>query len=366
MRREFDSVDDSARLIAQIQRAIAQHTPLRIRGSDSKRFLGRDVQGEELDTRSHRGIVAYDPTELVITARAGTPLAELNTVLDDENQMLPCEPPLFGGRVSGLSTGLGTIGGAVASGLSGPRRPWAGSMRDFVLGCRVITGDGDHLRFGGEVMKNVAGYDMSRLLAGSFGSLGVLTEVSLKVLPKPRARRSLALTLGAGDALRELSAWRKAALPVSGACYIDGKLHVRVEGGNGSVKSAVDRIGGEENDCTFWDALRDHRLPFFNDVADARPLWRLSLPNATPLMPLPGDTLLDWAGAQRWLRSEAPAADIRQLAHAAGGHATCFTPSPEREPFQPIAASLLRYQQQLKRRLDPCGVLNPGRLYAEL
>jgi glycolate oxidase FAD binding subunit len=348
-------MDDSARLIAQVQRAIAQHTPLRIRGGDSKRFLGRDVQGDELDTRSHRGIVTYDPTELVITARAGTPLVELNTVLDDANQMLPCEPPLFDNK--------GTLGGAVASGLSGPRRPWAGSMRDFVLGCRVITGDGDHLRFGGQVMKNVAGYDMSRLLAGSFGSLGVLTEVSLKVLPKPRERRSFALTLSADDAMRELSVWRKAALPLSGACYIDGKLHVRLEGGSGSVKSAVDRIGGDEIDCAFWDALRDHRLPFF---ADTRPLWRLSLPNATPLMPLPGDVLIDWAGAQRWLKSDASAADIRQLAHAAGGHATCFTPSREREPFQPLAAPLLRYQRQLKRRLDPNGVLNPGRLYADL
>lgn len=355
MRREFDSMDDSARLIAQVQRAIAQHTPLRIRGGDSKRFLGRDVQGDELDTRSHRGIVTYDPTELVITARAGTPLVELNAVLDDANQMLPCEPPLFDNK--------GTLGGAVASGLSGPRRPWAGSMRDFVLGCRVITGDGDHLRFGGQVMKNVAGYDMSRLLAGSFGSLGVLTEVSLKVLPKPRERRSFALTLSADDAMRELSAWRRATLPLSGACYIDGKLHVRLEGGSGSVKSAVDRIGGDEIDCAFWDALRDHRLPFF---ADTRPLWRLSLPNATPLTPLPGDVLIDWAGAQRWLKSDASATDIRQLAHAAGGHATCFTPSREREPFQPLAAPLLRYQRQLKRRLDPNGVLNPGRLYADL
>ncbi|WMY09570.1 glycolate oxidase subunit GlcE [Paraburkholderia phenoliruptrix] len=355
MRREFDSTDDSARLVAQVQRAVAQHTPLRIRGCDSKRFLGRDVEGDELDTRWHRGIVAYDPTELVVTARAGTPLAELNAALDDADQMLPCEPPLFDGK--------GTLGGAVASGLSGPRRPWAGSMRDFVLGCRVITGDGDHLRFGGQVMKNVAGYDMSRLLAGSFGTLGVLTEVSLKVLPKARERRSFALTLGADEAMRELSSWRKAALPVSGACFVDGKLHVRLEGGSGSVKSAVDRIGGEEIDCAFWDGLRDHRLPFF---ADTRPLWRLSLPNATPLMPLPGDVVLDWAGAQRWLKSDASAAEIRQLANVAGGHATCFTPSPEREPFQPLAASLLRYQHQLKCRLDPNGVLNPGRLYAGL
>ncbi|HEY2020831.1 glycolate oxidase subunit GlcE [Paraburkholderia sp.] len=359
MIREFQSTDDSARLVAQVQRAIEEHAPLRIRGSDSKRFLGREVPGEILDTSSHRGIIAYDPTELVITLRAGTPLVEMNALLDDANQMLPCEPPLF----DGPGAGSGTVGGAVASGLSGPRRPWAGSMRDFVLGCRVITGDGDHLRFGGEVMKNVAGYDMSRLLAGSFGSLGVLTEVSLKVLPKPRERRSFTVKIGVNDALRELSAWRKAALPVSGACYFDDKLHVRLEGGTGSVQSAIDRIGGEEIDCAFWNELRDHRLPFFGN---ADPLWRLSLPNATPLMALPGDVLIDWAGAQRWLKSDAPAADIRQIAHAAGGHAICYTPSSAREPFHPLSAPLLRYQHQLKRRLDPKGVLNPGRLYAGL
>jgi glycolate oxidase FAD binding subunit len=198
-----------------------------------------------------------------VTARAGTPVAELSALLDDAGQMLPCEPPAFGTAA--------TVGGAVASGLSGPRRPWSGSVRDFVLGCRVITGQGKHLRFGGEVMKNVAGYDMSRLLAGSFGCLGVLTEVSLKVLPKPRERRSLSLELNAGEALRELSAWRRAALPVSGACHVDGTLHVRLEGGTGSVASAVDRIGGAGLDTGFWESLREQRLPFFDDP---RALWR--------------------------------------------------------------------------------------------
>jgi glycolate oxidase FAD binding subunit len=355
MRNDFDSLDDSERLIGQVHRAIANHTPLRIRGGDSKRFLGRKINGEELDTRSHRGIVAYDPTELVITARAGTPLAELNSALDAAGQMLPCEPPTFG-----LAA---TLGGAIASGLSGPRRPWAGSVRDFVLGCRVITGNGDHLRFGGQVMKNVAGYDFSRLLAGSFGCLGVITEVSLKVLPKPRQQRSLALEIGDADALNELSRWRKASLPVTGACYTDGRLHVRLEGGSGSLQSAVERIGGTEIDCAFWDMLREFRLAFFDDP---RPLWRLSLPNATPLMTLPGTVLLDWAGAQRWLKSEASAAAIRQIAQAAGGHATCFTPSPGGKSIQPLPASLLRYHRQLKHRLDPNNVLNPGRLYAEL
>jgi glycolate oxidase FAD binding subunit len=355
MRREFDSKDDSERLVAAVHEALHNHRPLRIRGGDSKAFLGRPVAGEEIDTRSHRGIVTYDPTELVITARAGTPVTELNSVLDAAGQTLPCELPTFGADA--------TLGGAVASGLSGPRRPWSGSVRDFVLGCRVITGHAKHLRFGGEVMKNVAGYDMSRLLAGSFGCLGVITEVSLKVLPKARQQASLALELDSGEALRELSAWRKAALPLSGACHLDGRLHIRLEGATGSVRSALDRIGGTELPATFWDALRDHLLPFFDD---ARPLWRLSVPNNAPVEALPGAVLVDWAGAQRWLKSDAPASTIRQIAAAAGGHATCFTPLANADPFHPLSDGLLSIHRRLKQQLDPHGIFNPGRMYADL
>ncbi|CAB3779880.1 hypothetical protein LMG28614_00944 [Paraburkholderia ultramafica] len=292
---------------------------------------------------------------MICTKSAGTPLAELNATLDAAGQMLPCEPPAFDGAA--------TVGGMVAAGLAGPRRPWSGSVRDFVLGCRVITGHAKHLRFGGEVMKNVAGYDVSRLLAGSFGCLGLITEVSLKVLPKPRALACLALDLDAGEALRELSAWRRAVLPVSAACHVDGRLHVRLEGGVGSVASAVDRIGGNELEPRFWEDLREHRLAFF---AGPRALWRLSLPNASPLFDLPGDTLLDWGGAQRWLKSDAPAATIRQIAQAAGGHAICFTPRVDAEPFMPLPPALLRFHRQLKQQLDPHGLFNPGRLYAEL
>ena len=212
-------------------------------------------------------------------------------------------------------------------------------------------------------MKNVAGFDVSRLLAGSFGCLGVITEVSLKVLPKPRQRRSLALEMECAEALRELARWRKAAMPVSAACYVDGKLHVRLEGGHGSVSSAADRIGGTEIDSIYWDALREQELPFFQD---SRPLWRLSLPGNSPLMPLPGAVLIDWAGAQRWLKSNAPASDIRQIAEAAGGHATCFAPSTERECFTPLPEPLFRYQRQLKLRLDPGRNLNPGRMYVDI
>ncbi|KXU85896.1 glycolate oxidase [Caballeronia megalochromosomata] len=354
MRRDLISIDDSARLVDQVQSAIARKTPLRIRGGDSKAHIGRPVQGDEIDTRPHRGIVSYDPSELVITARAGTPLAEVNAILDEAGQMLPCEPPTFGDAA--------TIGGVVASGLSGPRRPWAGSVRDFLLGCRIVTGEGRHLRFGGQVMKNVAGYDVSRLMSGSFGCLGLITEVSLKVLPKPRETTCLSLALEASEAMRELASWRKAALPVSGACHVDGRLHVRLEGGTGSVLAAVDRIGAEHHDAQFWSDLREQALPFFSDE---RALWRLSLPNDTPLIDLPGDVMFDWGGAQRWLKSDANADVIRGIAGAAGGHATCFTPGASADPFHPLSGALMRFHRQLKQRLDPHGVFNPGRMYAD-
>ncbi len=355
------SEDDSDRLVEEVARAYISRTALNIRGGATKHFLGRKVGAGaiNLDTRSHNGIVRYEPTELVITARAGTPVSELTTALNAAGQMLPCEPPEYDGNA--------TVGGAVASGISGPRRPWAGSVRDFVLGCRLITGEAKHLRFGGEVMKNVAGFDMSRLAVGSYGCLGVVTEVSLKVLPKPRACKSLALEMDLSEAMTELSAWRQSALPISAACYLDHRLYVRLEGGEGSVASAMERIGGEELDVRFWKALREHELPFFKDE---RPLWRLSLPNATPQFNLPGDALLDWGGAQRWLKSTASAGDIQTLAKAAGGHATRYGSVPalagecSEGEFMPLAAPLERLHRALKQKLDPRGIFNPGRIYA--
>jgi len=358
MRGILIPMDDSDRLTDEVAQAIASNRPINIRGGDTKSFLARCATPEAmtLDTRSHSGIVRYDPSELVMTARAGTPMSEVSKVLDAAGQMLPCEPPEFSGSA--------TLGGVVASGLSGPRRPWSGSVRDFMLGCRLITGRGKHLRFGGEVMKNVAGYDMSRLAAGSFGCLGVITEVSIKVLPKPRARRSIVLELAASEAMVELSRWRRTALPITGACYLDGRLHVRLEGGEGSVQSALDRIGGDALDMSFWTALRERELPFFGDP---RTLWRLSLPNATPLMSLPGDAALDWGGAQRWLKTSASSTEIRWIAHGAGGHATRYGPPDTTvNPFAPLAEPLVRLHRELKKRLDPHGVFNPGRLYADV
>jgi glycolate oxidase FAD binding subunit len=350
-----EDFDDSPSLLEQVNQALDNATPLRIQGSNSKAFLGRTTAGEILDTRAHCGIVSYDPTELVITARCGTPLAQLAQVLDAAQQMLPCEPPAFGEGA--------TVGGMIACGLSGPRRPWSGSVRDFVLGTRVITGQGKLLRFGGEVMKNVAGYDLSRLMAGSHGCLGLITEVSLKVLPKPRQCLSISLELDIERALLHLAQWGQQPLPISAACHDGSRLHLRLEGGEGSVAAAHERLGGERLDATYWDDLNEQRLSFFDED---QPLWRLSLPHNTPRLSLPGRQLVDWGGAQRWLKSDAEATFIRQVVDEVGGHVTCFSHGLTDTPFQPLPPALMRYHRNLKQQLDPRGIFNPGRLYAEL
>ncbi|RTR07013.1 glycolate oxidase subunit GlcE [Halomonas nitroreducens] len=352
--------DISEALGERVRKADADGTPLRIVGGDTKGFYGRPVEGEALSTREHRGITSYDPVELIVSVRTGTPLAELEARLAEHGQMLPFEPPHFGDTA--------TVGGMVATGLSGPRRPWAGAVRDFVLGARVITRAGDEQRFGGEVMKNVAGYDLSRLMVGAQGSLGLLTEVTLKVLPRPSASHSLRLEMPLDQARARLAEWGRQPLPLTAAAWQTGALHLRLEGGPGSVAATRERLGGEDLEADFWEALREQRLAFFSRE-DARPLWRLSLPYDTPALALDGvaedDLLYDWAGCQRWLRSELPAETLREACASAGGHATCLTPGAA-APFTPLAPVMAKYHRRLKAELDPKGIFNPGRLYAEL
>lgn len=360
----LDSGQDlSDALCEQVRQAHRERTPLVIQGGGTKAFYGRRVAAERrLALGEHRGIVHYDPVELVITVRAGTPLAELESALAASGQRLPFEPPHFGDAA--------TVGGMVACGLSGPRRPWSGAVRDFVLGTRVITHDGKLLRFGGEVMKNVAGYDLSRLMVGAQGTLGVLAEVSFKVLPLPPASACLRLEMDEARALEHLRAWGREPLPLSGAAFAEGVLHVRLEGGEGSVASTRERLGGDTDAATFWEDLREQRLAFFSPH-DPRPLWRLSLPARARRPALSGDWLCDWAGAQQWLRSDEPAAHVHETSIAAGGHATRFGPAPDESsidgasPFSPLPKVLARYHQQLKTRLDPHAIFNPGRLYAD-
>jgi glycolate oxidase FAD binding subunit len=345
-------------ILEQVRDAASSATPLNIEGGGSKRFYGRSSSGATLATGAHNGIIDYTPSELVVSARAGTPLAELETALGEEGQMLAFEPPHFGAHA--------TLGGSIACGLSGPRRPWNGAARDFVLGITCINGKGERLRFGGQVMKNVAGYDLSRTLTGSLGTLAVLLEIHLRVLPRPEHDLTLTRECSTAEAIRHSSAWSGRPLPLSGACHIDGCLYVRLSGSRQGVQAAAAKIGGDRHpqSASFWEQLREQQLAFF---AGDRPLWRISVPPASAPLELDGDWLLDWGGAQRWLRSELPAIDIRDHTTAAGGHAALFRGgNPDTEIFQPLQPALLALHQRLKHSFDPGGILNPGRMYPGL
>ncbi|TCS71699.1 glycolate oxidase FAD binding subunit [Sulfuritortus calidifontis] len=353
------SADLSRELQERVAEAAAAGEKLAIVGGGSKASLGRPVQGTPLNVAGHSGVVSYEPRELVLTARAGTPLREIENLLAAQGQMLPFEPPHFGATA--------TLGGSIACGLSGPRRPWAGSARDHVLGVRLLNGRAEVLRFGGEVMKNVAGYDLSRLQAGAFGTLGVLLEVSLKVVPRPAKEITLVQERGAADSLAYLTELARRPLPLSAACHDGARLYLRLSGAASAVAQSRGLLGGEifAEDENFWrDKIKEQRHGFF---AGEMPLWRLSLPPAAPWLELPGKVLLDWAGAQRWLRSEAPAATIRQLAVAAGGHATLFRGGDRAgEVFQPLPPAMAALQRRIKHAFDPQGLFNPGRMYPDL
>lgn len=356
-----DSVshDQTSELLERVQAAADAGTPLNIRGSGSKAFLGRPPTGEPLDLSGHVGIVNYQPKELVVTARGGTTLEEIEGTLAEEGQMLAFEPPYFGPGA--------TLGGTIACGLSGPARPYTGSARDFVLGMRVLTGKAEALRFGGEVMKNVAGYDVSRLMTGAYGTLGVLLEVSLKVMPLPAAERTLAQERSADEAIVLMNQWAGRPLPVTATCHDGARLYIRLSGAETAIRRAASVIGGEplESGPTFWQAkLREQGHGFFDG---AKPLWRLSLPPATPHLDLPGKWLIEWGGAQRWLRTDLEAADVRKAAAAAGGHAALFRGGDRTgQVFHPLPPALMTLHRNLKQAFDPLGLFNPGRMYPEL
>lgn len=344
----------------RIASATVSKTPLRIRGGGSKDWYGQALQGEILDTRSHAGIVAYDPTELVITARCGTPLAEIEAALAERNQMLAFEPPHFGVDC--------TIGGVVAAGLSGPRRQAVGAVRDFVLGATLMDGKGELLRFGGRVMKNVAGYDVSRLLAGSLGMLGLITEVSLKVLPKPFFETTLRFSMRKTETIEQLNRWGGQPLPISASAWHGGLLIVRLSGAEAAVKAATQKMGGEEvaNASTFWAGVRDQSNEFFAAENGGSSLWRLSLPSVTPPLALKGEHMIEWGGAQRWLRTDVDAATIRSAAEQVGGHATLFRGGDKNVGvFHPLAPAVAAIHRNLKNAFDPSGIFNPGRMYNE-
>lgn len=353
-----------SQLCETVRAASEARTPLLIRAGGTKDFYGNESVGTVLDPRSVAGIVDYEPTELVITARAGTSLSELEQLLTENGQMLAFEPPHFGASA--------TIGGCIAAGLAGPRRvsfgPTHGGVRDFVLGAKLVNGRGELLSFGGTVMKNVAGYDVSRVLAGSMGILGVIAEVSIKVLPRPMSHHTLCFEMTAAAAVARLNEWAGRPLPLSASAWHDGALHLRLAGASAAVRAARHQLGGEDIDNpradAFWIGIREQTHPFF---ADKAPLWRMSVPATAPALSISEPQLIEWNGALRWLRTDQAADQVRECAKQAGGHATLFRGGNRSAGvFTPLTAPLAAIHRRLKAQFDPVNLFNRGRLYPDL
>jgi len=345
----------------RVRAAAAGNEPLRIVGGGSKDFYGQQLVGTVFGTNGYSGITDYDPTELVVTARCGTRLDEIEHTLAERGQMLAFEPPHFGADA--------TLGGCIAAGLSGPRRPHGGAVRDHMLGVRVLDGRGDDLSFGGRVMKNVAGFDVSRLIAGSLGTLGIILEASLKCMPLPRAEATLAFELAAVDALNRINEWSALPLPLSASCWLDGRLYLRLSGAAPAVSAAQRRLGGDEvaDAAQFWRAIREQQHDFFQ-VAKSAPLWRLSVRSTAPYTELGSEQMIEWGGALRWLCAapDESAQRLRGWAKEHGGHATLFRAEDKSAgAFHELAPPLLALHQRLKTSLDPVGIFNRRRMYAE-
>lgn len=366
--------DDSGALLETVRRAVDRQTPIQVLGGGSKSSLGQrstsDATGIVLNTRAHEGIISYDPTELVVSARAGTVLADLTRALAEHGQMLPFDPPEWQGA---------TIGGVLACGLSGPRRPFSGSARDYVLGTRIINGQAQDLRFGGEVMKNVAGYDVSRVQIGAWGTLGVLLDVSMKVLPLPE----LELTVQQHGKPRDLEAFARLMrkpLPLSGAMLIDEDRYIRLSGSESAVRAAASELGGEiMSDNSIWHSVRDHTHPYFREAykaaSDGKTLWRISVADYAPILGLSGHWLYEWGGGQRWLLSALPTDEVFRVVAAANGHAMRYSTAqsadkhannPEDPAFQPLTGGMQRLQSRVRDSFDPLRLFNRGRFHPEL
>lgn len=355
------------RLIDRVAEAGNRRTPIDICGGRTKAFYGGAPRGDVLDVAELAGVTSHEPTELVVTALAGTPLLELEAVLAARGQGLPFEPPRFAAG--------GTVGGMIAAGLAGPARASAGPVRDFVLGVTLLNGSGEILTFGGQVMKNVAGYDLSRVLCGSMGILGIICEVSLKVMPVPPARLTLCFDIDEACALRKLNRWSAEPLPMSASSWYQGRLCVRFTGARAAVDGLRRRLGGTEMEPgeadAWWSDIRDHRHEYFRlagaELERGECLWRVSVPDTTPPISMPGVQFIEWGGAQRWWRTAAAAQHIRLAAGAAGGHATLLR-AADKSPgvFTAPARPLMAIHRRLKHSFDPAGIFNPGRLYPDL
>ena len=347
---------DKADILAQVTEATGQGQPIDIQGGNTKCFFGRSAVGEPLDISAYAGIIEHDPAELVVTTCAGTRVTDLQNALAEHRQMLPFSPPCFGPA--------GTVGGMVAAGLSGPSRPWSGSVRDYVLGSEIVNGRGEHLKLGGRVMKNVAGYDASRLMTGAMGTLGVILEVSLKVLPAPEVMTTRVFECDESAAIEQAAEYAQTALPLAACCYVNGRLHVRLAGSRQGVDAGLELIGGDslDDETGFWDSVRDLTHPFFDSE---RPLWRVSLPPATPPLAVPGG-FVDWGGAQRWYAAQREEIEpLMQQVQQAGGYVSQFRGGDRTADVNArLDPVIWRLHKQVKQAFDPAGILNPGRLYA--
>jgi len=355
--------DITQHLIEAVKTAHDSASPIRVVAGNTKHFLGRETPSQQiLNIGEHTGIVSYQPIELVITVLGSTKLIEIQKVLDAHNQMLSFEPPLFNGQA--------TIGGTLATNLSGPARPWSGSVRDMVLGVTLINGCGELLNFGGQVMKNVAGYDVSRMQAGAMGGLGIMTQISLKVMPKPEAEKTLTVALCEADAIVLMNKLTATPKPITAASWYQGQLHIRLRGAANSVEQCFKQWSREhgfsqvDEGATFWQSLREYQHDFFQS---SQTVWRYSIkPTTTPLA-LAGDTLLDWSGAQRWVKGDFNNELLNGLAFGAGGSVTQWRGGERSTDTNfPLAKPMRQLQQRLKRSIDPRNILNPGRLYSWL
>lgn len=349
--------DHRNEIASTIQDAYQQHKSLYIAAGNSKQFYGRDIQAESLSLAGHTGIIEYEPSELYITARSGTTLQEIQETISQQNQILPCEPPQFASTA--------TIGGVIACGLSGPRRINAGSVRDCILGTEIINGKGEYLHFGGRVMKNVAGYDVSRLMCGALGTLGALMTITLRLLPKPADEETLVLTLDEKNAIDLMNQWANTPIPISATFYDGKELYIRLSSSSSAIEACKSKIGGEVlNDSEkFWHSIKEHSHEFFNNN---KLLWRISVPPNTKAINISGDSAIEWNGALRWYITDDNETAIRTEAERVGGTANLFNGKITEQVFHPLSETSMKLHKKLKQVFDPAGILNPGKMFAEI
>lgn len=349
--------DNIQSLCGTVTNAYQKQQALCIQGSNSKLFYGNEIDAQIISTKNINGIVEYQPSELYITAQAGTPLAVIEATLADHNQMLSFEPPHY--------TDNATLGGTIACGLSGPRRPYAESIRDCILGTNIINGKGEHLAFGGKVMKNVAGYDVSRLMCGAFGTLGIITQASIKVLPQTKEEMTLMFELFEQEAIKQIHQWLKKLIPITATYHESNQLWIRLSGRENTLQKIQQKIGGEKIDSSknFWATIKNHQTDFF--TKDIAPLYRCIVPHNTPTIATQGTTCFEWNGGLRWIKSHESFENIIEQCASFRGHASLFRATTKPiDCLHPLNGHLKQLHLNLKHAFDPAGILNPGRMYS--